>query len=60
MKRSEMLVKIREKLEGKVRQEDYAKEILDTVEELGMLPPATSNAGKYLWAYWDEEESGES
>lgn len=39
MKRSDMLAKIRETLEGRVRMEDYAEEILSTVEDLGMNPP---------------------
>lgn len=40
MKRSEMLNKIRETLEGTVRENDYAEQILKTVEALGMRPPA--------------------
>lgn len=39
MKRSEMLGKIRETLEGRPRADDYAEEILSTVEQLGMIPP---------------------
>ena len=39
MKRSEMLTAIRQELEGKPIQYDYAEEILATVEKLGMLPP---------------------
>lgn len=40
MKRSEMLKKIREKLVGTYMNPDiFERQILDTVEELGMLPP---------------------
>ena len=40
MKRSEMLNKIKEKLQNNIVEIDYAEQILKTVEELGMLPPS--------------------
>lgn len=70
MKRSEMLAAIRSKLLGTfIDRDNFELQILDTVEELGMLPPSiieplvphygmTEN-GEYVGAYrinrWEPE-----
>jgi hypothetical protein len=46
MKRSEMIDKIYNKLIGTQPHADFAKQILDVVEELGMIPPG--------YKTWDE------
>lgn len=62
MKRSEMKKAITESLWGKVRQEDFAEEILSVVEELGMLPPDNGDHrllpdGQYSFPYeWEVED----
>lgn len=65
MKRSEMLNKIRAALEGKVRQGDYAEEVLSVLESLGMAPPEIHilkdsydrSSGTYgYWVHeWEDE-----
>lgn len=42
MKRSEMISKIHRRLHGIKPEVDFAKQILDFVEESGMVPPAFS------------------
>jgi hypothetical protein len=49
MKRSEMIEKIKEKLEGTVPEINWAYQILRTVEELGMLPPFSHDAFIRNW-----------